>query len=112
MTAAPNTINGYTGTPSNQTMDLFGDYNFNVIVNSTDNNWNMVSSGTDPIHLTSTSGDFFVNNIPEDLNLSGGTVTFNVSFLTDGASSATITATDATDGTKTAATSPTVLINQ
>jgi hypothetical protein len=112
MTAAPNTENGYTGTPSNQTMDSNGDYSFSVIVHSVDNDWNVVSSGTDSIHLTSSSGDFLVANIPADLSLSAGTVIFTVSFLTDGPASAMITAQDATDGTKTADTSPTVLINQ
>lgn len=107
MTAAPNTESGYTGSPTDQQADSDGDYPFNVIVNSTDNNWNVVNSGTDSIGLTSSdSGNFIVNNIPEDLSLSGGTVTFSVCYLADG--SATITATDLTDGTKTAATSPVV----
>jgi hypothetical protein len=106
--AAPNTSSGKTGTPDVQHADPGdGSEAFNVIVNSVDNDWNVVNGATDTIHLASSdSGNFLVNDIPADLNLSGGTVTFSVLFLADG--SATITATDVTDGSKTAITSATV----
>ena len=107
MLPAPNTTSGYTGTPDVQHADPGdGSEAFNVIVNSVSSDWHIVNSGTDTIRLTSTdSVNFLVNDIPADLNLSGGTVLFSVLFLAD---HATITATDLTDGTKTAATSPTV----
>jgi hypothetical protein len=106
--AAPNTSSGKTGTPVVQHADPGdGSEAFNVIVNSVDNDWNLVNGTTDTIHLASSdSGNFLVNEIPADLNLSGGTVTFSVLFLADG--SATITATDVTDGSKTGITSATV----
>jgi hypothetical protein len=108
MTAAPNTVNGYTGTPTVQLADPGdGSEAFNVIVNSVDNSWNVVNGANDTIHLTSTDGgNFLVNEIPADMALTSGTVTFSVLYLADG--SATITATDVTDNTKTAVTSPTV----
>ncbi len=109
MTAAPNTVSGYTGSPTDQIANEDGDDPFNVIVNSVDADWNVVNSGTDSIHLScSDSDNFFLANIPADLSLSGGTVTFSAYFYDDNPAGATITATDLTDGTKTAATSPTV----
>ncbi len=109
MTAAPNTENGYSGSPTAQQADADGDYPFPVIVNAVDDNWNPVNATGDTIQLTSTdSGNFLVtdNDLGELALSSGGTVTFTVVFLANG--SATITATDVDDGTKTAATSPTV----
>ena len=100
-TAAPNTPSGKTGTPIAQSANNA----FDVIVNACDDNWIVVSS-TDTINLTSTDGNFYVLNTPADLPLAGGTATFSVEFLGDGSS--TITATDVTDGSKTAATSATV----
>ena len=102
MTAAPNTGNGYTGTPTTQPAYT----PFDVIVNSVDANWNLVNGPTDTIDLTSSDPNFFVVTDSIDLPLSGGTATFSVEMLADG--SGTITATDVTDGSKTAATSPTV----
>lgn len=102
-TAAPNTPSGKTGTPSAQSANVA----FNVIVNSVDANWNVVSGSTDAIAFTSSdSGNFLVVSDPTQPSLSGGTITATVEFLADG--SATITASDATDGSKTADTSPTV----
>jgi hypothetical protein len=107
MTAAPNTGNGYTGTPTAQQADPDGSFPFSVIVNGVDDAWNVVNGPTDTIHLASTDvANFLVTDIPADLALSGGTVTFTVVFLANGSS--TITASDLTDGSKTSATSPTV----
>jgi hypothetical protein len=100
-TAAPNTVSGKTGTPIAQTANTA----FNVIVNAVDDNWNVINGANDTIDLTSTDGSFFVSNTPTDLALVNGTTTFSVIFLADG--SGTITATDVTDTSKTAATSAT-----
>jgi hypothetical protein len=78
-----------------------------VIVNGVDDNWNVVNGAGDTIHLTSSdSGNFYLVNDPTDLTLVGGTATFSDD--PQGHGSGTITATDTTDGTKTAATSATV----
>ena len=77
-----------------------------MIVNSVDANWNLVNGATDTIDLTSSDPNFYVVTDSIDLPLSGGTATFSVEMLADG--NGTITATDVTDGSKTAATSPTV----
>ena len=107
MTTAPNTVSGYTGAPIAQHADPGdGSEAFNVIVNSVDANWNAVNA-SDTIHLSSTdAGNFLVLDIPADMSLSGGSATFSVVFLADG--SATITATDTTDISKTLIISPTV----
>jgi hypothetical protein len=103
MTGAPNTESGYTGTPADQVAFT----PFSVIVHSVDSNWNVVNNSSDTIHLSSSdTGNFFVVNDPADLTLSSGTATFSVEELGDG--SGTITATDVTDGSKTAAESPIV----
>jgi hypothetical protein len=107
-TAAPNTTTGKNGTPNAQQADGDGDYTFGVIVNAVDNNWNMVNA-SDTIQLTSANPNFLdTDNVDGELALSGGTVTFTVAFITDIAGSATIIATDITDGSKTANTSATV----
>jgi hypothetical protein len=98
-TAAPNTPSGKTGTPLAQSVGV----PFDVIVNSVDANWNVVNGATDQIAFTST-GDMVVVSDPTQPSLSGGTVTASVEFLS-GSGSATITATDNTDGSKTADTS-------
>ena len=103
-TAAPNTDTGKTGTAS---VPLAGNQ-FDVIVNGVDPDWNVVNVNGDVIDLTSTDGSFFVVNTPTDLPLANGTATFQVMFLSSNEGGATITATDTTDGTKTADTSPTV----
>jgi hypothetical protein len=100
-TAAPKTTTGKTGTPTIQTANTA----FNVVVNAVDDDWNIVSS-TDTIKLTSTDGNFYVLNDPTDLSLVSGTTTFSVEFLGDG--SGTITATDTSDTSKTAATTDTI----
>ena len=111
MTATPGTSPGYSGTPTHQTMDSSGDYTMSVIVNAVSVDWYVISGVTDTTELTSANGTFFVANTPAELPLSNGTATYTVSFLDDGSGSATITAQDVTDGTKTSATSPTVSYN-
>jgi hypothetical protein len=100
-TAAPGTATGKTGTPTARTAGTA----FNVTVNAVDANWNVVSS-IDTVGITSTD----VNATPpSSAALAAGTQTFSVTLKTAG--SWTITATDATDGTKTPNTSPSVTVN-
>ena len=101
-TAAPNTPSGKTGTPLAQSAGV----PFDVIVNAVDANWNVVNVSNDQIAFTST-GDFLVVSTQTQPSLSGGTVTATVEFMT-GSGSATITASDATDNTKTADTSSSI----
>jgi hypothetical protein len=96
--AAPGTTTGKTGSPSIQTAAI----PFNVIVNAVDATWNLVSSVTDTVHLASTDG---TATLPANAALVAGTRTFSVTLRTTGA---TITASDVTDGAKTASTSPAI----
>lgn len=100
-TAAPNTLTGKTGTPVEQLAGV----PFTITVNAVDNLWNRVPA-TDTINITSSDGGA---TLPADAALLGsGTRTFSVTLNTAG--SWTITATDVTDGTKTAGTSTTLVI--
>ena len=99
--AAPGTPAGKTGTPTAQTAGV----PFTVTVNAVDANWNVVSS-THTVAITSSD----INaNLPPNAALAAGTRTFSVSLKTAG--SRTVTATDVTDGTKTASTSPPITVN-
>ncbi len=100
-TAAPGTATGKTGTPSNRTAGS----SFSVTVNAVDANWNPVSS-TDTVAITSTDANA---TLPANAALVAGTKTFTLTPKTAG--SATFTATDASDGTKNANTSPSTTIN-
>jgi hypothetical protein len=93
-TAAPNTLTGKTGTPIDQSVGL----PFNITVNAVDQYWNVVPSA-DTIAITSSDT---LATLPPNAALFNGTATFSVALGTAGIS--TITATDVTDGTKTAAT--------
>src|SRR5439155_422769 len=77
---------------------------FNVTVNAVDANWNLISS-THTVGITTTDA----NDHPANAALSAGTATFAVTFKIAG--SWTITATDITDGSKTANTSPSITVN-
>jgi anti-sigma factor ChrR (cupin superfamily) len=102
-TAAPGTSTGKTGAPSATTAGN----SFSVTVNAVDANWNVVTTApSDNIAITSSDANA---TLPSNNTLSSGTRTFSVSLNTAG--TATITATDATDGTKTANTSPSITIN-
>jgi hypothetical protein len=96
-TAAPGTPTGKTGTPTPQLVGV----EFNVTVRSVDDDWYPVASGDTIDILTST--DPSVSVPPFVTPLVGGTVDIPVTFFTAG--NQTITATDATDPTKTAGTS-------
>ena len=100
-TAAPNTPSGKTGTPDPQTVGV----PFNITVNAVDSLWNRVSA-TDTIAITSSDA---TATLPADAALGNRTRTFSVTLNTAG--SFTVTATDVTDGTKTANTSSPVTAN-
>ena len=100
--AAPGTPTGKTGAPTAQTAGTA----FTVTVNGVDANWNVVNSATDVIRIASSD----VNATPPaNAALVAGTRTFNVTFATAG--SATVTASDVTNGTITSNVSPTTTVN-
>jgi hypothetical protein len=78
---------------------------FNVTVNAVDANWNVVSTVTDTssISLTDTNA-----TPPSNAALVAGTRVFSVTFRSVG--NFTVTAIDATDGTKTSSTSPPITV--
>jgi hypothetical protein len=78
---------------------------FIVTVNAVDANWNVVNA-TDTVRITSTDTNAV---LPANAALVGGTQTFTVILNTGG--SRTVTATDMTDGAKTANTSPATTVN-
>ncbi len=100
-TAAPGTSTGKTGTPTAQTAGT----PFNIIVNAVDANWNTVSTVTDTVGITSSDANAA---LPADAALVAGTQTFSVTLKTAG--SRTVTASDLTDGSKTANTSPSLTV--
>ncbi|MDP9285387.1 MAG: hypothetical protein M3P41_10635, partial [Actinomycetota bacterium] len=103
-TADPGTASGKTGTVTAQTAGT----SFNgVVVKAVDANWNPVSS-TDTVGLSSNDPN---PTLPANAALSAGTVTFNSLTLRKATSTATITATDISDGTKTADTSSNLTVN-
>src|SRR2546427_2692182 len=95
-TAAPGPGSGKTGTPTAQGTGTA----FTVTVNAVDTDWYVVSS-THTVGITSSDGSA---TLPANAALAGGTQTFSVTLNTPGPM--TVTATDITDGTKTANTSP------
>jgi len=100
-TAVPATAAGKTGTPSARTAGT----SFSVTVNSVDDFWNVVSTNHN-IAITSSDANA---TLPANNTLSGGTRSFTVTLKTAGSN--TVTATDLTDVTKTASTSPLTLVN-
>ncbi len=99
-TAAPGTASGKTGTPSAQTAGGA----FNVTVNAVDANWNLVTA-TDVVALSTSDAAAIP---PAPAALVAGTKTLSIALVTAGSS--TVTATDQTDGSKTASTSPATTI--
>jgi hypothetical protein len=97
-TGSPGTATGKTGTPTVQTAGTA----FNVTVNAVDVNWNVVNTISDTVGLA-----FVRPQICPARNtaLSAGTVALSVTFKTATASGWTLTATNSSDGTKTAYTS-------
>ncbi len=101
-TAAPGTATGKTGTPSARTAGTA----FNVTVNAVDAHWNLVSSVIDTVGITSSDANA---TLPANIALAAGTRTRSVTLRTAG--TYTVTATDITDGTKSANTSPATTVN-
>ena len=94
-TAAPGTPSGKTGTPTTPVAGTA----FTVTVRAVDANWNLISTN-DTVQITSSDANA---TLPANAALAAGTKTFSVTLKTAG--TATVTATDVTDGTKTANTS-------
>ena len=103
-TAAPGTVTGKTGTPSVRTAGTA----FNVTVNAVDANWNVVNTVTDTVGITSSAPNPV---LPANTALTAGTVALSVTFKSATASGWTLTATDISDGTKTAYTGPAIPVN-
>jgi hypothetical protein len=101
-TAAPGTATGKTGTPTVQTANT----PFNVTVNAVDANWNAISTVTDTVGITASDANAV---LPANAGLVAGTQTFSITLKTAG--SRTLTASDVTDGSKTANTSSSVTVN-
>ena len=100
-TAAPGSATGKTGSPSAQTAGTA----YTVTVNAVDANWNVVSS-THTVGITSSDANA---TLPANAAMAAGTRTFTVTNKTAGV--ITDTATDITDGTKTANTGSPITIN-
>src|SRR5262249_42581687 len=90
------------GTPTSQTAGA----SYSVTVNAVDVNWNVVSTVTDTIGLSTTDPNPV---LPVNTALAAGTKTLSLTNKTAG--TWTVTATDVTDGTKTASTSPSITVN-
>src|SRR6185436_552517 len=71
-----------------------------------DNFWNVVNTVTDTVNIASTDANA---TLPADAALVSGTKTLSVTFKTAG--SQTLTATDVTNSSKTANTSPAMTVN-
>ena len=100
-TANPGSATGKTGTPDPQTAGIA----FVVTVHSADADWNIVNSN----HTVGITSSDPLAGLPSNAALANGTQTFNVAFNTAG--TATVTASDITDPSKTADTSPSITVN-
>src|SRR2546426_3514810 len=102
-TAAPGAGSGKTGTPTAQTAGTA----FTVTVNGVDANWNVITSVTDTVGITSTDTNA---TLPGNAALASGTQTFNVTLKTGG-TNLTLTASDITNGLKSPNTSPGITVS-
>ncbi|MFM1769763.1 MAG: hypothetical protein RJA22_2292 [Verrucomicrobiota bacterium] len=100
--AAPGTAGGKAGTPSAREIGA----PFSVTVNGVDAYWNLVSAATDTVGLSSTDT---AATLPASAALASGTRAFSVTLNTAG--TATLTASNLTDGTMAPATSPSLTVN-
>src|SRR6185369_11410306 len=100
-TAAPGTVTGKTGTPISQVASS----PFGVTVNAVDANWNFIANVTDTVDITSSDANA---TLPPDAALVGGTQNLSITLRTAG--TRTITASDVTDGSKTASTSSSISV--
>ena len=112
MTASAGSASGFTGSATPRTAGTA----FSVTVNAVDQFWNIVSNAspavTDTVRLSSNDPLFVAPADAQIGSVTVGTVTFaSVKLFTAGATSQTITATDISDGSKTANTSPGTTVN-
>jgi hypothetical protein len=101
-TAVAGTSTGKSGTAGTRTTGTA----FNVTVNAVDANWNLVS--TAPANTIGILSSDVAATLPANAALSSGTRTFSLTFNTGG--TATVTATNISDGTKTSSVSPTLTV--
>src|SRR5439155_856294 len=90
-TKAPGTVSGKTGTTSAEVAGAA----FSVTANAVDANWNVITNVTDTVGITSSDTNAV---LPGNTALVSGTKVLSVTLKTAG--SATITASDVSDGTK------------
>src|SRR5207244_2534674 len=95
--AAPGTASGKTGTPLAQIVAT----TFNVTVNAVDANWNALTNASDTVGITSSTTNA---SLPAPSTLNPQPSILPVVFNTNGGF--TLTATDLSDGNKTASISP------
>jgi hypothetical protein len=100
-TAAPGTLTGKTGTPTAQVAGT----PFTVTVNTVDANWNLANTIVDTVGISGTDARA---SMPANAPLVSGTKSFSVALNTVG--SATVTATDLTDGSKPPNTSSSITV--
>ncbi|WP_207428581.1 T9SS type A sorting domain-containing protein [Pedobacter sp. SYSU D00535] len=96
-TAAPGTATGKTGTPTAQTAGV----PLNITINAVDNAWNLVTSASDLVKVSSSDPNAI---LPGNSQLMNGTLSKTVTLKTSG--NRTISVSDITDGSKTANSSP------
>jgi aspartokinase-like uncharacterized kinase len=101
-TAAPGSATGKTGAPTAQTAGV----GYSVTVRAVDANWNLVNTSTHTVGISCTDPN---DLLPANAALVSGTKTFSLTNRTSG--SWTVTATDITDGTRTANTSPSITVS-
>ena len=103
--AAPGTTTGKTGTPNTEYVNGA----FNVTVNAVDQFFNLVNTVGDTVQISSNDAKA---KLPSNAALVAGTGTFSVTLETVSYNPATttITASDFTDGSKTASTSPAITV--
>ncbi len=101
-TNSPGSAAGKMGTPAAQTAGTA----FSISANAVDANWNVVTSVTDNVAITSTDTNAITGS---GLQLVNGSLTASVTLKTAG--SRTLTATDLSDGSKAANTSPSIAVN-
>src|SRR5262249_39393851 len=100
--AAPGTATGKANSPTAQTAGTA----FNITVNAVDANWNTVTTVTDSVAIASSE----INAVlPGNASLVNGTKAFAVTLKTAG--SQTVTASDATDGSKSGSISSPITVN-
>src|SRR5260370_19161357 len=101
-TAAPGTASGKTGTPTAQSAGS----GYSVTVNGVDLDWNLVSTAIDTVAITTSDPNAVP---PANAVLVAGTKTLSVTNNTVG--NWTVTATDVSDGSKAANTTPAITVN-